>query len=152
MQTGLLHTHSFLRWVILVLLLIVVYRHITAGTRAFNNTDKKTGLILMICCDIMLLIGLYQWFSGAWGLKNIQSSGIGEVMKNATQRFFAIEHTIGMLIAIILVHIARSFVKKDLPDPVKHKRSALFFGLALLIILVSIPWPFRAVGIGRGWF
>jgi uncharacterized membrane protein YphA (DoxX/SURF4 family) len=73
------------------------------------------------------------------------------VMKNASLRFFAIEHMVGMLIAIILVHVGYGFSKKDIPDAMKHKRAILFYGLALLIILVFIPWPFRTVGAGRGW-
>ena len=106
----------------------------------------------MIVCDIMLLIGLYQWFAGNWGLHSIQLNGMKEVMKNQTLRFYAIEHPVGMLIAIATVHIGRIYSKKEVPDTTKHKRTALFFGLALLIILVSLPWPFRTVGAGRGWF
>jgi hypothetical protein len=153
METGLLHTHSFLRWVILALLLIALYRHFTAGARVFNATDKKIGLVLLICCDVMLLIGLYQYFtSKTWGWVSIKENGFGEVMKNAPQRFFAVEHIVLMLIAISLVHIGRGYAKKNIPDTLKHKRTSLFFGLALLIILISIPWPFREVGAGRGWF
>jgi len=74
------------------------------------------------------------------------------VMQNPVLRFYAIEHTIGMLIAILMVHIGRVYVKKDIPDSTKHKRTLLFFGLALLIVLVSLPWPFREAGAGRHWF
>ena len=151
MYNGLLHTHNLLRWIIFVLLLVAIYRHLTSGARVFNATDRKVGKILMISCDITFLIGLYQWAIGALGLKMIQSSGIGAVMKDRVTRFWAIEHTIGMLIAIILVHIGYTYSKKILPDTLKHKRSLLFYGLALLIILISIPWPFRT-GIGRPWF
>ena len=106
----------------------------------------------MICADIMLLIGLYQWFTGPWGLKMIKASSMSAVMKNPVARFFAVEHLVGMLIAIILIHVGYSYSKKNMPDKVKHKRVLVFFGLALLIILISIPWPFRVVGAGRTWF
>jgi hypothetical protein len=152
MYNVVLHFHSSLRWVILLLLLIAFFRSATAKGRPFTATDKKIGLILMICADVMLLIGLYQWFAGNWGLKSIQNNGMHEVMKNPTLRFYAIEHAIGMLIAIIMIHIGRSYAKKSIPDPMKHRRTVLFFGLALLIILVSLPWPFREAGAGRGWF
>ena len=144
--------HSGLRWVVLLLLLIVIYRSATAGQRPFNNTDKKLALFAMIVCDIMLLIGIYQWFAGAWGWKNIQYSGMKEVMRNSIVRFYAIEHPVGMLIAIAMVHIGRGYTKKNISDSTKHKRILLFFALALLIILVSLPWSFRNVGAGRGWF
>jgi hypothetical protein len=100
----------------------------------------------------MFLVGIYQWIVGDWGLKSIQNNGMSVVMKNANLRFFAIEHFIGMLIAISLIHVGYSYAKKNVPDSTKHKRAVLFYGLALLIILISIPWPFRAVGAGRGWF
>jgi hypothetical protein len=152
MYTGMLHFHSVLRWVILILLLLALYKSFADRKNAFTPGHKKTGLFLMIACDIMLLVGVYQWITGPWGLKNIQISGMSTVMKNSVSRFFAIEHTIGMLIAIILVHIGYSFSKKNIPDTIKHKRALVFYGLALLVILISIPWPFRAVGAGRTWF
>ena len=152
MEKGLLHLHSVLRWVILLLLLAAVYKSYADRNKAFTSSHKKTGLFLMICADVMLLIGLYQWFTGPWGLKNIQDKGMSIVMKNSVFRFFAVEHLIGMVIAIILVHIGYSYSKKNIPDTIKHKRTILFFGLALLIILISIPWPFRLVGTGRHWF
>lgn len=75
-----------------------------------------------------------------------------DIMANKVMRFFTIEHFTGMIIAIALVHVGKSMAKKNLPDTVKHKRTLIFFGLALLVILISIPWPFREVGAGRGWF
>ena len=152
MYNVILHLHSGLRWGVLLLLLIVVFRSATAGKRPFNSTDKKYGLFAMIVCDIMLLIGIYQWVAGSLGLSNLQNNSMKDIMQNATLRFFSIEHPIGMLIAIVMVHIGRIYSKKNLPDAVKHKRILLFFGLALLIILVSLPWPFREAGVGRGWY
>lgn len=151
MEKGLLHLHSLLRWVILILLLVALYKSFADRHKAFTAGHKKTGLFLMIFADIMLLVGLYQWITGPWGLKSIQSNGMGVVMKNAAARFFAVEHLLGMVIAIILIHVGYSYSKKNVADSVKHKRTLLFYGLALLIILISIPWPFRE-NIGRPWF
>ncbi len=152
MYNGLLHLHSVLRWIILILLLVALFKSFADRNKAFTPGHKKTGLFLMITADIMFLVGLYQWFTGPWGLKSIQANGMGNVMKNASLRFFAVEHLLGMLIAIALIHVGYTYSKKDIPDPMKHKRVLLFYGLALLIILISIPWPFRAVGAGRTWF
>jgi hypothetical protein len=147
----LLQFHSVLRWIILILLLFAFYKNFADRQRAFTPTHQKIGLILMICADIMLLVGLYQWIRGDKGLHSIQLNGIGNVMKDPFARFYAIEHTTGMLLAIILIHLGYSYGKKSVPDPQKHKRILLYFGLALLIILISIPWPFRE-HIGRPWF
>ncbi len=152
MYNSLLHLHSVLRWIILLALLFAIYKSLVNRDKAFTREHKNIGLILMIFADIMLLLGLYQWFTGPWGLKSIQTNGMGNVMKNGMLRFFAVEHLIGMLIAIALIHVGYSYAKKNVPDAVKHKRALLFYGLALLIILISIPWPFRAVGEGRVMF
>jgi hypothetical protein len=152
MYNGMLHLHSVLRWAILILILVAVYRSFADRNKPFAAGHRKNGLALMICADIMLLVGLYQWFACNWGLKSIQQNGFGNVMKNPTLRFYAIEHTTAMLVAIILIHIGYGFAKKNIPDATKHKRTLLFYGLALLIILISVPWPFRMVGSGRAWF
>ena len=152
MYTGMLHLHSFLRWVILLLLIIVVIRSMTAGKRPFNAADKRFGLFTLIACDTMLLVGLYLWLTGAYGLHTFQNQPMKDIMANKVMRFFSVEHFTEMIIAIILVHVGRAMAKKNLPDAVKHRRTLIFFGLALLIILISIPWPFREVGAGRGWF
>ncbi len=152
MYDGLLHLHSVLRWIILLLLLAAIYKSMADRNGAFTSIHKKLGLILMICCDLMLVLGLYQWIAGELGLKSIQRNGFSVVMHSPFDRFYAVEHTTAMLLAIIIVHVGKGFAKKEIPDSVKHKRTMLFFGLALLIILISIPWPFRIVGAGRHWF
>ena len=121
----------------------------TAG-KPFTAGDKKTGLFLMIAAHTTLLIGLYQWIVGPWGLKNMENMGMGAAMKDPVARFYGVEHLTGMIIAIVLITIGRGVSKKSIPDRAKHKKTFWFFLVALLIILVSIPWPFR-VGIARPW-
>lgn len=147
-----LHLHSFLRWVILILLLVAIFKSFADRTKPFTSTHKRIGMFLVISCDLILLIGIYQWLAGPWGLNNLRAQGVGKVMENPVERFFGVEHAIAMILAIVLVHIGRSFAKKNVADTTKHFRTLLYYGLALLIILVSIPWPFRLVGAGRHWF
>ena len=47
---------------------------------------------------------------------------------------------IGMLIGTALAHVGRGRVRKA-PDDRKGRTAAIFYGLALLAILASIPWP-----------
>ena len=75
-----------------------------------------------------------------------------EIMKNSYQRFFFLEHPVGMLIAIILLHIGKAQGRKAISDRAKHKRTLIFYFLALLIILATIPWPFLAKGAGSQWY
>jgi hypothetical protein len=116
--------------------------------KPFTAADKKIGLFLLIAAHTTLLIGLYQWLTGPLGLATIQSIGFSAVMKDPVSRFYSVEHMTGMIIAIVLITIGRGVSKKNIPDVVKHKKTFWFFLIALVIILASVPWPFRA-GIGR---
>lgn len=151
-----LHIHSAGRWIVLLLLLFAIVNSLIAGNRPFIKSDNKLGLLLTIFADIQLLVGAYLYFVGNWGYKQFQNfESVGALMKNATARFYAVEHMAGMLIAIVLIHVGKAQARKQMSDKAKHRRTMIFYFLALLIILVSIPWPFREVGqipIQRGWY
>jgi hypothetical protein len=135
--------HNILRWAVLLFGVWTLLNAISGvtGKRAFTVNDNRSNLFFMICCDIQLLIGLILYFSNAW-FDKLKTSG-GAIMKNTYDRFFTVEHAAMMIIAWILVHVGRTAVKKASTDPSKHKKMLIFFGLALLLILASIPWPFR---------
>jgi len=98
------------------LLVIAIFNSLIAGKRPFIKTDARTGLLLTIVADIMLLIGAYLWFAGSMGYRLIQEQGFAAVMKNPVLRFFAVEHLTAMLIAIILIHIGKAQGKKAISD------------------------------------
>ena len=114
-----------------------------SNKKAFTAADKKMPLFFMISMDIQLLLGLALYFTGDLGLKIIQNLGLREVAKYANSRFFAIEHTIGMLLAIVFAHVAYVFAKKQMDDTAKFKKIFIFSLLSLVVMLASIPWPFR---------
>ncbi len=147
------HLHSGLRWIVLILALLAIVKAFMGMQKksTFTNSDNKIGLMLISFMDIQLIIGLVLYVFGPLGFKNIQNMG-GEVMKNPYTRFFAMEHLVGMLIAIVVFHIGRSKSKKAIDDASKHKKAFIFYLIGLLIILASIPWPFKAGFEGIGWF
>ena len=149
----LVQLHSIGRWIVLALLLTALIKSASglANNKPYQKGDNTVGLLLTIFSDVMLLIGLYLWFVGPWGYAQISTSGMGAVMKNPVLRFYAVEHNVGMIIAIALIHIGKAQGKKNITDVKKHRRAFWFYLIALIIILLSIPWPFRSAGDGRGW-
>jgi hypothetical protein len=141
MEKGMLHLHSFLRWVILILLLVALYQ-------AFSKKEgiKKTSLWLMISAHMMLLIGLYQLFLGRFGISKGLPEGV-ELMKNSFYRFYWVEHPLLMVLAIGVITAARGKAKI-----LNYKAAGWLLLIALIFLLVAIPWPFREVGTGRTWF
>ena len=144
--------HSILRWAVLLFGLWTLINALTGvfGKRSFTAGDSRTNLFFMISCDIQLVIGLILYFNGMWF--TMMKTSAKEVMKDSATRFFAMEHALMMIIAWLLVHIGRSMVKRADTDAQKHKRSLIYFGIAIVIILLMIPWPFRQPGIARQLF
>lgn len=153
MYNGLLHLHNILRWVILLLLVIAIIKSFAgmSNNKPLTNGDKKVGLFLMISAHIQLLIGLYQWLAGRYGIFTATLPEGISVMKDKFFRFYMIEHPIGMLIAVILITIGRGQAKKSITDAQKHKRAFWCYVIALILILAVVPWPFREL-VARPWF
>jgi hypothetical protein len=144
MYQGLVHLHSALRWVILILLVICLIQ-------AFTKNEKiaKTSLWLLISSHIMLVLGLFQYFnSDEVGYSMIERmGGLATVMKNSMARFWVVEHISAMIIAIILITMARGRAKR-----LKFGAAMWMYIIALVLILAAVPWPFRETGILRPWF
>ncbi|MDZ7741404.1 MAG: hypothetical protein U5Q03_06570 [Bacteroidota bacterium] len=142
--------HSILRWVIVIIALIVIFKSLAGwiGKKNYADSDNMLGLLLNSSLDLQLITGLvlYIFLSP---LTQTAFLDFGSAMSNPVLRFFAVEHFLLMLIAIVLVHIGRVRVKKADTDVKKHKRSFIFYLIAFILILVSIPWPF--MGYGQGW-
>jgi len=153
MQTGLVHLHNFLRWVIFILLLLSIIRSFSGwkGKKIFTPGDKKIWLFTLIAAHITLLIGLYQWLFGRYGLFTTTLPAGVSVMKDKFYRFYWIEHPTGMILAIVLITLGYGMSKKAVNDEVKFKKAFWFFTIAMLVILATVPWPFREI-IGRPWF
>lgn len=151
METGLLHLHSLLRWIALVLIVVSVIKFFSgaAGNKSFTSGDKKLGLFTLITFHLQLVIGLLLYFLNNW-YQNF--SDMATTMSNDVLRFYTVEHTLGMIIAIAFVTIGYSSAKRTRVDSKKFKKMAWWFLIALIIVLVSIPWPFREIAEGRGWF
>ena len=149
MQT-LLVLHNLFRWLILVFGLWTVLSAIggLASSRIYSAADGKANLFFMISMDIQLLLGLALYFMNGWytGLNNMSES-----MKEPMVRFFTVEHSFMMIVAWILVHVGRVVVKNAFNSSGKFKKTLIFFGIALLLILIAIPWPFREA-VSRPWF
>ena len=59
-------------------------------------------------------------------------------MKDATARYWTVEHISMMIIAMILVTIGHSKSKKAVLPEAKHKAIAIYYSLAFVIIVVAI--------------
>jgi hypothetical protein len=130
MHGAMLFVHSLLRWFVLAAALYAV-------VRAFGR-DYSAGRWFSRLLDMQVAIGLIVYW-----LSPITSSALSNMagaMQNRVVRFWAVEHAFSMLVAVALVHIGVARARKG------KGGVAVLYLLALLAILVGIPWPFLPYG------
>jgi hypothetical protein len=139
--------HSWLRWAVLGLALLALGRSAAGffGRRDWRPADSQVVRLFGITLDIQVLLGLLLYFVFS-PITRAALSEFSEAMRNPSWRFWAVEHGFGMLIAVALAHIGKVRVRKASDSHRKHKMVLIFYGLAVLVIFLSIPWPGRAYG------
>ncbi|MEQ6124987.1 hypothetical protein AAON49_12340 [Pseudotenacibaculum sp. MALMAid0570] len=132
--------HSYWAYIVVIMLVVAVFNAISglSKKRTFNSKDLRIGLFTLIVSHIQLLIGLGWYFASPY-YKALKSNG-SEVMGDSASRLLAIEHPILMILAIVLITIGWSKHKKKTDDSAKFKTFAIFYGIALVLILARIPW------------
>lgn len=136
------HAHSGLRWIVLALLVVTVISAFSKrkSGNEMKSEDKKMPLFTLIGTHIQLILGLILYFISPYVVF------AAETMKDSVRRFYTVEHISLMLIAIILITVGYSKAKKA----GSWKPIFTYYLIGLLLILASIPWPFR--NLGAGWF
>ena len=133
--------HSWLRWLVILSGLFAFIRAaVGAATgKAWTPADDRAGALFARIFDLQFLFGLilYVFLSPT---THAVFGNFSAAMKDDVSRFWAVEHIVGMFIAAALVHIGQIRARKT--DSLRrHKVAAIFFGLALAVVLGSIPWP-----------
>ncbi|TCD12737.1 cytochrome B [Pedobacter frigidisoli] len=136
--------HSGWRYIVFVLLVIAVIKALSGwfGNKSYTEGDRKLNVFTLISAHIQLLIGLVMYFVGDW--YKVDSS-------NAVGRYWKMEHISMMIIAIILITVGNSKSKKLTEAVAKHRTISVFFGLALILIIVTILLMVKDVP-GRSFF
>lgn len=143
MYIGLLHMHAFLRWIVLILLIVVIVKALSGwlGKKEFTKADDKLSLWAMIVLHIQLLIGLGLYFISPYVRFDLGM----EVMKNAESRYWTVEHISMMIVGIAIVTVGRVLAKKKTEAVSKYKTTFIFYLIGLIVILSRIPFPFTNV-------
>lgn len=136
-----LYIHSWLRWLGLLLLIFQVLKSFFSWItkRKYLRKDKIFTSVLVGLLDIQLVLGIgLYFFLSPISMKGLEN--IGEAMKDSTTRFWTVEHFSMMLVAIVLAHIGKIKIQKEMADPRKFKLQALYFFACLLLIIAGIPF------------
>ncbi len=142
MYTNLLFFHSIFRWLVLVSLVYAIFRayrgYVTGAvfTKADNAIRHWTATI----SHIQLMIGFTLYFASP-----VIRYFLGHMKQSFSQGdswFFGSVHMILMFAAIMVITFGSAVSKRKATDAEKFKTMFTWFVVALLIIFISIPWPF----------
>ena len=138
----LVHAHSGLRWVLLILLIAAIVQAFSKknGEVAFSKETGKAAFFAFMFTHIQLLLGLALYFMSP------KVSFEAGVMKDAAFRLYTVEHLAMMLLGIIIITVGYIKAKKS----GSFNTIFVFYSIGLLLILSRIPWPFMANG--GSWF
>ena len=136
MYTGIKHFHSGLAYLLLAALIVAVIYAIVSRKKPFTAGSKKIALMGLICTHLQFVLGVVLYFLSPLGASNFS----GEAMKEKISRLYIVEHPLTMLIAIVLVTIGYSRIKRLDSDSRKYSSMIVFYGIGLLLMLSVIPW------------
>ena len=140
----LLLIHTWLRWGVVISAALVVAIAATRRRAGWNRTGDAAVLACLgisvaeFATGFILYVFLTSWLSAlvAFPAQVVGSRGL---------RFWAIEHTAAAVGSLALIWWGRQRVLAA-PQDQKGRAALLWFGLALVLILISIPWPLYKFG------
>ncbi len=147
MYTAILTLHSWIRWLVIVIGVVLVVRGWLGWQkeRPWSDMDERLARMFPVMIDVQLLLGLVLFFVLSPNTSGILSRGLAALADDHL-RFWATEHVVPMIGAVVLAHVGQVFIKRSESATAKHRWVAIVFGLAILVILFSIPWPFGRNG------
>ncbi len=151
MYPALLATHSLFRWFVLASLLFALYRAYWGWltNQSFSKFDNTVRHTTATIAHIQLILGLWLYFISPivdYFLHHFKAA-----IHQREHRFFGMEHSLMMFIGIVVITIGSMKAKRQPADKQKFKTIAIWFTIALLIILSSIPWTFSPL-VSRPYF
>lgn len=151
MYALLLFLHFIIRWLVLTSLLIAVVAAFRGwlAKKPFTKRDNAIRHWTATIAHLQLVIGLILYAISP--LINYFMHHFQQAVHLREVRFFGMEHSVMMLAAIIMISIGSVKTKRKQDDTGKFKTMAIWYTLALLVILMMIPFPFSPM-VGRPYW
>ena len=142
MYNILLTTHSLFRWLVLVSLLYAIYRNYKGWfyKRPFTKFDNSVRHVTATMAHIQLTLGFGLYLISP--VINYFLNNYNSAVKIRDIRFFGMEHSLMMIVAVVIITIGSAKAQRKSTEQEKFKTIAIWFSIGLFIILTSIPWGF----------
>ena len=142
LYVAVLFTHSYLRWGVLALALLVLARAAVGSLRQrdWSRADDLCQVALLKAAYVQCLLGLCMYFF----LSPYSAAFFADMragMREPALRFFGIEHVFAMFGTVGILHAGRKATQRAEAAPQRRRRAGLTTLVALLVICAAIPWP-----------
>ena len=134
-----LNLHHYLAYAVVLLVTLFTFYSLWGWLAGNASTakDKKLGLAAFIAVHLQFTVGLLLYFLSPTVQQAFKDFGLA--MKSSNLRLYAVEHPLVMLIAAVLVTVARIRTKRNDANTA-HRTNFTLYAIALLLILSRIPW------------
>lgn len=134
--------HNLMRWVTLIAAIWALYRAYRGwfGARPWTPGDQRAGRWFALALSLQLLIG-GVFYCLPESIAQLAWTNLDAVMREPSLRFFVIEHSVQMFVALVLAHMGSALARRGSNDADRHRRAALFFSVSLLVTFAAVPWP-----------
>ena len=142
-------THSILRYLVLLSILLVIYLALEALVfkKPYTRLHRVVTSSASGISHLQLMVGFVLYFFSP----TAQSFWQNKSLRWSDGLFFALVHFGLMSAAIVILTVGAALAKREADERRKFRILFNYFVLALFIILVAIPWPFSPLA-QRPWF
>jgi L-asparagine transporter-like permease len=142
MATTFQFIHSWWAYLVVFIVLIATINALMGffGNKEYQPKDFRLALFALIVTHIQFLIGLVLYFVSPLGMQSLSNNGMKAVMGDSLLRLYAVEHPLVMIFVVVLITVGYSKHKKKLVSKPKFKMLAIFYTIALVLLLSRIPW------------
>lgn len=138
--------HSYLRWPLLLLFLILLVRGVSGWLRRAQWRPGDTTLLrwttnllaLQFLIGLLLYVGLSPWTRLAF-------EDIGAAMRDGQLRYYLVEHSLLMAVAVTFMSIATGRIRQAVAGR-QFRATVVAVLITLVLIAIAIPWPGTRAG------
>jgi len=142
MYSTLLILHTLMRWLVVISLITAIglayngYR----TKRTFTPVDHLFRHWTATFAHIQLVIGMVLYMKSP--IVQFFWKNPSEAIQHFDRPFYALLHSITMLLGIVVLTIGSALAKRKQTDHEQFKTVLLWFGIAFILFFLAIPWPF----------
>jgi uncharacterized BrkB/YihY/UPF0761 family membrane protein len=139
MYQSIISIHNIARWIVIIAAVYALFRAYRGwfGRKPWTEKDRKAGLYFSIAFDVQFLLGLILTVVSP--LVRSLISSFQNAMTIDELRLI-VEHIPLMLVALIIVHVTSVLAKRTGDDVTKHRRAAIGYTLAFIVMVLATPW------------